>query len=217
VPVEELASWYDHPPTGNRSGFTFWVSQHNTWVSLAIRSVLAAALATSTWEVVGCLATLEVPIEREHSPLLANTGFLYPGGYGGNAGVAFTDFLTYLEHRHLDELVAVAGMDAIGLACGTDLYLGMRRCAWEASQGTDVGRVGPQAYASYATYQCDRIRWVASRLHHSEAATATLGLTLEEFRSEVVDWYPALTRRHNQSEFSITCDTWAGAAGLRPE
>jgi hypothetical protein len=216
-PLQTIVDWWPRSPTEGGSGFTLWFHFHQAWLHPLLSTLLATAVAQQAWSNVGLLLGLRTPGDASRrgdaEQLLMSAEFTWPDGLGGNAGLAFDEWLRYLElSRIADDLLGENS--TIDLACGANLALGLARCVLDSIDSDEQSEPDPYALAAFAPYYCERIRWAASRFDTSEDAARALGATdLREFRNIAERWYPRLITRRDERKALSTCRTWAEAAG----
>jgi hypothetical protein len=216
--LRHVIPWFGRRATSSDSGYTFWIGFHKSWVVLVLKSILGAALAVDSWDTVGELVAISgVDGQSEAVPLLVDPSFTWADGYGGNAEIGFKDLLAF--HEWLEKRGPHVEPDPISRTCGVDVVLGIVRClvdtraaSGDALQPAD----GPTAYAGFAAYHCERVRWVTRRLARDGAATQTLGVPDPAELNEIMSrWWPALVRRAPQNLFRSSCTSWTDATAAR--
>lgn len=208
-----VANWFNRAPGGIRSGYVFWTSFHQPWVSICLKAAVGVALLTRSWPALGKVLAVPSAGDPEPSPLLINPRFTWADGYWGYADRALADFRAFLRQSGVAaQLVDQATVTIDQLTHGTDLTIGMARCVWENINIRDDERDPrrPYCYAAFANGYCDDIRWIARSMVTEDAVATALGAPdLDYLQTIAPGWYALLIQRTDQMR--RTCDTWESA------
>jgi hypothetical protein len=161
------------------------------------------------------IATTGKTMDRDSAPLMLHPSFTWNTGYGGDARKSFEDFKRFASVSEALSTAVETDEEAISVACGTDLLLGLARTLWESYP--PEGLIGKPfrahyVYSGWASGYCFRIQWAARLLERSEEMSAAIGApSLAEFRQHARDVYPDLRRQIDAGVGYATCDSWEDA------
>jgi len=195
-PLAALARAYARRPQAWSDGGP-WARVHQTWSLLALKGLVALSLAEECWPTLGMLLGVPRPMGSDDgAPLVINEQFVWPDGYGQRRDLPVEDFHAMVQSSEMRPVLPPL-LDGPEVAAGTELFLGLARCIWEAREtGRTPGATGlqrPRAYAGFIDMPLAASAWAARMIEESADLAAVLGAdSLDEVRTLARQEFPAL-------------------------